>query len=142
MRLVLDTDVLVSAVRSHEGASRLLWRAARVGVIEVAVSTAMLVEYQSVLLRPDMLSAVGWSARDAESFLDAFVALAKPATPQFLWRPMLRDPNDEMVLEAAVSASADAIVTFNVRDFRLESSFRSLAILTPGEAVRRIAWRS
>lgn len=71
-------------------------------------------------------------------FLDAVVALAKPVETHFLWRPQLRDPADEMVLEAAINGRADAIVTFNRRDFAPAAERFGLEILLPREALKRI----
>ena len=82
--------------------------------------------------------AAGLSERDVRIFLDAVVSLADPVESHFLWRPSLRDPADEMVLEAAIGGHAEAIVTFNVRDFGIAPSRFGVEVLRPGEALRRI----
>ncbi len=71
-------------------------------------------------------------------FLDAIVDLVEPVDIWFLWRPQLRDPGDELVLEAAVNGRADAIATFNRRDFRPAAGRFGLQILLPAEAIQRI----
>jgi predicted nucleic acid-binding protein len=82
--------------------------------------------------------AAGLSEREAGVFVDAVIAMAEPVETHFLWRPQLRDPNDEMVLEAAVNGRADALVTFNKRDFGTAPSRFGVALLLPRETIRRI----
>jgi predicted nucleic acid-binding protein len=80
----------------------------------------------------------GLSERQVEIFLNALIALAEPVLTHFLWRPQLRDPNDEMVLEAAVNGRAEALVTFNVRDYGTAASQFGVEVLLPREAIARI----
>lgn len=138
MRLVLDTDVLVAAMRSPTGASAAIVRAAREKKAALLLSVALAVEYESVCRRPEHQMAAGLSLSQVEIFLDAVIAMAEPVDTHFLWRPQLRDPNDEMVLEAAVNGGAEAVVTFNVRDFGSAPSFFGVDVLLPREAIARI----
>jgi predicted nucleic acid-binding protein len=71
-------------------------------------------------------------------FLDALVALVEPVEAWFLWRPQLRDPGDELVLEAAANGRAAALVTFNRRDFRPAAARFGVEVLLPAEAIRRV----
>jgi predicted nucleic acid-binding protein len=80
----------------------------------------------------------GLSDRQVEIFLDALIAMGEPVATHYLWRPQLRDPNDEMVLEAAVNGRADAIVTFNVRDYGSAATQFGVEVLLPREAIARI----
>jgi predicted nucleic acid-binding protein len=82
--------------------------------------------------------AAGLSLRQVEMFLNAIIAMAEPVHTHFLWRPQLRDPNDEMVLEAAVNGNAGAVVTFNVRDYGTAPSQFGVDVLLPREAIARI----
>ncbi len=82
--------------------------------------------------------ASGLSFAEIDIFLNVVVALAEPVESHFMWRPQLRDPGDELVLEAAVNGQAAAIVTFNVRDFAPALRSFGIELLTPAEAVRRI----
>jgi hypothetical protein len=77
-------------------------------------------------------------SREVDIFLDALIALAEPVETHFMWRPQLRDPGDEMVLEAAVNGGADALVTFNGRDFGIAPSLFGVEVLLPREAIRRV----
>lgn len=141
MRWVLDTDVMVAAIRSDAGASRRLLVAALQRRVELLVSVPLVIEYEAVLTRPEHLQASGLTAADLEAVLDAVVAVAKPVRLAFLWRPALRDPDDDMVLEAAVNGAADTVVTFNRRDFVQGARTFGLETLTPGEALGRLEER-
>ena len=82
--------------------------------------------------------AAGLSERKVEIFLDAVLAMAEPVKVHFLWRPQLRDPGDEMVLETAVNGQADTLVTFNVRDFGSVPERFGIEVMIPSEAIRRV----
>lgn len=77
-------------------------------------------------------------APEVEIFVDAVIAMAKPVESHYMWRPMLRDPGDELMLEAAANGGAKAIVTFNQRDFGMAPAQFGVEILTPGSVLRRI----
>ena len=138
VRLVLDTDVVVAAMRSPTGASAAILRAARQGQTTLLVSVALAMEYEAVCCKAEHRLASGLSDREVDVFVTAVIALAEPVETHFLWRPQLRDPGDEMVLEAAVNGRADALVTFNVRDFGTAPSQFGVEVLLPREAIGRI----
>jgi predicted nucleic acid-binding protein len=97
----------------------------------------LLIEYEAVMTRNEHLKAAGLSATDIEGLLDAVAAVAEPVRLAFLWRPVLSDVDDDMVLEAAVNGWADAIVTFNIRDFAAATRQFGIPVLLPGEVLRR-----
>jgi putative PIN family toxin of toxin-antitoxin system len=138
MRLVLDTDVVVAAFRSPTGASAELVRMARAGEIELAVSVALVLEYEAVLKRPEHLTGAGASGADAEKAVDLIVDVAHPTFVDFRWRPQTRDAGDEMVLEAAINARADAIVTFNRRDFGKAPGRFGIECWLPGQVLEKM----
>jgi putative PIN family toxin of toxin-antitoxin system len=138
VRLVLDTDVLVAAIRSPGGASATLVRAIRRGQATLLLSPPLLFEYEAVCQTTEHRSASGLSAGEIDRLLDALVFLAEPVTTYFRWRPQVRDPDDEMVLEAAVNGRAQALVTFNRRDYGGAPARFGVDILSPGDALRRI----
>jgi predicted nucleic acid-binding protein len=102
------------------------------------LSVPLAIEYEAVRRRPEHRVDARLSDRQVEIFLDAIIAMAEPVQTHFLWRPQLRDPNDEMVLEAAVNGRADAMVTFNVRDYGTPPSQFGVEVLVPREAIARI----
>ena len=117
MRVVLDTASMAAAIRSGSGASRQLLTAGLQRRLTLVVSVPLMIEYQAVMTRPEHLRAASLTATDVGALLDAVAVVAEPARLAFLWRPALRDPDDDMVLETAVNGRADAVVTFNLRDF-------------------------
>ena len=135
MKVALDTDVIIAAHRSCSGAFHALLRALRDGQIEAVASVPMMLEYEAVLMRPEQRQAIGMSMQEVNAFLDSLAVLLTPVLSYFLWPPRLRDPDDERVLEAAVNSGAEAIVTFNKRDFLPGATQFTLQILTPAEAL-------
>jgi putative PIN family toxin of toxin-antitoxin system len=135
MKVVLDADVLVAAVRSRRGASAAWLRAGLRREVEMLASVPLMVHYESVILRPEHQIASALSVRELGELLDAIAAVATPITISYLWRPMLRDPDDELVLETAVNGSADLLLTFNERDYAGAWSFAPI-ISRPGPALR------
>jgi putative PIN family toxin of toxin-antitoxin system len=117
MRLVVDTAVMVAAIRSDIGASRHLLVAGLERRFTVLVSVPLLIEYQAVMTRQEDLAASSLAVGDVEDLLDTVAAVAQPGRLDFVWRPVLSDADDDMVLETAVNGQAEAIVTFNPLHF-------------------------
>ncbi len=107
--------------------------------IKPIVTTAVFLEYEAVLLRAEQRLATGMNAADVEGFLRAMAAAAEPVEISFRWRPQLRDPADELMLEAAVNGHAEAIVTHNVTDFEPASSRFSIRVLTPAQVLKELS---
>jgi putative PIN family toxin of toxin-antitoxin system len=139
VRVVLDTSVLVAGLRSQLGASNQILLAVAEGRCIPLVTTAIFLEYQAVLLRPEHQLATGLNPQDIEGFLAAFASAAEPVELSFMWRPQLRDPSDEMILEAAINGGAVPIVTHNVDDFRPAAERFGIRILTPAELLKELA---
>jgi putative PIN family toxin of toxin-antitoxin system len=138
MRLILDTAAMIAAIRSDAGASRCLLVAALERRFTLLASVPLMIEYQAVMTRPEHLKASGLSAGDVDILLDAVATVVEPVRLAFLWRPAVRDQDDDMVLEAAVNGQADAIVTFNVRDFGAAAKGFGIEVLLPGAAWKRV----
>ena len=126
--VVLDTNVLIAALRNRSGASHLLLMHLDSGLYVPVVSVSLVLEYESAAKR--QLEQSRLTARDVEAVIDYLCGQAITAKIFYLWRPMLRDPKDDMVLETAVAAGCDRIVTFNVRDFDGAERF-GVKIVTP-----------
>jgi len=135
-RVVLDTSVLVAALRSRAGASNMVLRQAIAKSIRPLVTTALLFEYEAVLKRPEHQLAHGLSIEAVDHFLSAFTASAEGVDVSYRWRPLLSDPDDELVLEAAINGQADFLVTHNIRDFASAKSRFRLHLVTPGELIK------
>lgn len=139
--MVLDTSVLVAAIRSPTGASGLLVEAVVAGDLKPLVSVPLVLEYESVLTRPEHLAAAGFAAEEAVNIVKAFCRMGELVQLPFLLRPRLRDPDDEFVLETAFHGKAEAIVTFNSRDFLEAAKVFGIAAISPHDAVRRMRER-
>lgn len=127
LRIILDTSVLVAAARSRNGASFQLLSMLPSHDFEIALTVTLYTEWQAVLTRPEHLPP-GVSADTALAFLRYLASLAHLQDVHFLWRPFLRDPDDDMVLECAVASGSQFIVTHNVRDFRRATELKVQAI--------------
>lgn len=138
MRLVLDTNVVVAGMRSPTGASAALLMAARRGEIAILANVALALEYEATCRRAEHAMAAGLRPGQVAIFIDAVIAMAEPVETHFLWRPQLRDPADELVLEAAVNGRAAAIVTFNEQDFGAVPMQFGVQVLSPWDVLRRI----
>lgn len=138
VRFVLDTAVIVAATRSDAGASRQLVLAALQRRFELLLSVPLVLEYEAVLKRPAQLSASHRTIQEIDKLLAALIAVSRPVYRSFFWRPLLRDADDDMVLETALSGHADLLVTFNVRDFEPAASDLGVSVVTPRNALKQI----
>ena len=102
------------------------------------LSVPLALEYEAVCRQRQHRLAAALSDKEVTTFLDAVIAMAEPVEMHFLWRPQLQDPADEMVLETAVNGVAEALVTFNSRDFGAAPSRFGIEILLPRDALTRI----
>ena len=137
MRLILDTNVVVAGVRSRTGASNALLIAGFKKEFEWSCSVPLFYEYEDVLNRAEFLLDTGLTRKLISEFLQDIASVIVPVGVDFRWRPQLSDPNDEMVLEAAINCGA-GIVTHNWRDFRDVPSRFGLDLMTPAEALKGI----
>src|SRR5437773_9200248 len=133
VRVVLDTNVLVAAVRSRQGASFAVVSSIPAAEFQPCLSIGLYAEWQAVLLRPEYLPP-GQTADDAMRFLRYLASQSHLQEIHFLWRPFLNDPDDDMVLELAFAAGCSYIVTHNVRDFR-GSQQLGVAAISPRECL-------
>ena len=126
LRIVLDTNVFISALRSRKGASFKVLSLVGTGFFQISVSVPLVLEYESAAKR--MSRTIGLSHGDIDNIIDYLCDVAKRQDIFYLWRPLLRDPMDDMVLELAVASNSGFIVTHNIRDFTGIEQFRIQAI--------------
>lgn len=131
---MVDTNVLVSAILSPDGAAREVLRRCLAGNARPLVGTALLLEYEDVLAREDLFTAASITSEDRAALLDAVLSVCEWVNITFLWRPNLPDESDNHLIELAIAGNAESIVTGNTRDLAAgELVFDSIRIVTPGK---------
>ena len=134
-QIVIDTNVIIAGLRSRNGRSFQLLQLIGKGLFEVNLSVPLVLEYQDVLLR--QLPHLELNKTDIDTFIDYICSVGQEHEIYYLWRPTLRDPSDELLLELAVKAQCHCIVTFNKRDFQGIDQFGLVAV-TPDEFLKGI----
>lgn len=137
-RVVLDTSVIVAGLRTRLGAGNAVLQLVAEGRVLALATPPLFLEYEDVLKRPEQQLAHGLVPDSVDEFLAELAALIEPVEVHFLWRPQGRDPNDEMVVEAAINGRADALVTYNIGDFEtIEQRFK-IRVMQPAELLRKV----
>lgn len=134
-QIVIDTNVLVSALRSKRGASYRLLMCLGDERFDIHISVPLVLECEDAA--KNSLDAILLTEQDIDDIIDYLCAVGQHHKLYYLWRPYLRDPKDDMVLELAVAADCDFIITYNRRDFEGTEKF-GIDILTPQEFLKRI----
>jgi len=134
--VVLDTNVIVAGLRSRNGASFQILQRLGTGCFVPVISVPLILEYEEVLTRQQRI--LGLTLKDIQAVIDYLCKASLHQDIYYLWRPALKDPKDEMVLEVAANAQASAIVTFNVRDFEPAHKW-NIEIITPPDFLKLLA---
>ncbi len=129
-QIVTDTNVFVTALRSQFGASYKLLSLIDEGIYKLNVSVPLVLEYETVAKR--MLNEISLSEEEVDDILDFIISKSNRWEIYYLWRPQLKDPGDDMVLELAVTANCPYIITYNKNDFKGIDNF-GIEVLTPKE---------
>lgn len=138
-RIVVDTNVITAAMLSPAGSNRDVLRACLTGKARPLVGEALFQEYEDLIHRSDLMAKSPLSLKERDSLLDAFLSVCEWIRVYYLWRPNLPDEADNHLIELAVAAGADAIVTSNIRDVnRGELSFPGLQVLTPFQFLKTL----
>ena len=137
-KIVLDTSVVVSGLRTRLGAGNAVLRLVAERRLVLLATPPFFLEYEDVLKRPEHRLVHGLGIEAIDEFLAELAALIEPVEVHFQWRPQSKDPNDEMVLEAAINGRADALVTYNVADFAGAAERFRIPVLRPAELLRKI----
>jgi len=127
---VIDIKVLVAAMRSSSGASHQIILAADAGRFEMALSVSLLVEYEDATSRP--VSGIPLTSKAIDAIIGRLAAICHRQPIYFLWRPLLPDPKDDMVLELAIASGSTHIITFNKKDFSPAAQF-GIDIISPSQ---------
>lgn len=138
MRVVLDTSVVVSGLRSRLGASYRILQMVSAGKLRAPATPPLFLEYEEVLKRPEHRLVHGLDLLEIDEFLNGFSVGIEPVVVHFLWRPQLPDAKDEMVLDAAINGAADALITHNVADFASAGERFGIEVLKPQELLKRV----
>ena len=137
-RVVLDTSVITTALRSRMGASFVLLRAVQHRRLVPLATPSLFLEYEEVLKRDAQREVSGLSLDDVDELLGDLAALVEPVEVHLRWRPQLRDPDDEMVFEAAINGRADALVTYNLRDFSEAAPRFGVRLARPADLLKEL----
>ncbi len=134
-QIVIDTNVWIAALRSKRGASHKLLSLIDSGKYAANISVPLVLEYEDAAKR--LVGEIPLTGRDIDDILDYICAVANHHKIYYLWRPFLGDPGDDMILELAVTAECDFIVTYNQSDFAGIEQF-GLITLTPKAFLKKI----
>jgi len=134
-QIIIDTNVLIAGLRSRNGSAFQLLKLVGSQQFDIHLSVPLVLEYEEVLLRE--LSNLSISAADVQDLIDFYCSVAVHHQIFFLWKPYLPDPKDDMVLELAVKAGCDSVITYNIRDFAGIERFGVNAI-TPAKLLKFI----
>jgi putative PIN family toxin of toxin-antitoxin system len=135
LNIVIDTNVIVSSLRSRQGASFKLISLIDENLFEFNISVPLILEYEDVLYRD--LDEMFFSKSDINDFLDYLCKVGKKRKVFFLWRPFLKDPKDDMILELAIESNSEYIITYNKKDFVGINKFGK-EVLTPSEFIKKL----
>jgi putative PIN family toxin of toxin-antitoxin system len=138
LRIVLDTSVVVAALRTRLGAGNAVLRLIAQRKVVALATPPLFLEYEDVLKRPEHQLVHRLTPEAVDEFLAELAALIEPVEVHFQWRPQSRDPNDEMVLEAAINGQADAVVTYNLKDFADAAERFRISVLRPGDLLKKV----
>lgn len=133
---MLDTNIVLAAVLSDQGASRQILLDGLASQFNWVCSVALMLGYESVLKRSGHMVDSGLEVADVEALLNSVATVVEPVRLSFLWRPVLKDPNDEMVLETAVNGQADLVVTMDLRHLEMGLKRFGIRAMRPGPALK------
>ncbi|MFQ6105150.1 MAG: putative toxin-antitoxin system toxin component, PIN family [Candidatus Glassbacteria bacterium] len=134
-KIVIDKNVLIAGLLSRKGASFRVLELISENKFDLVISVPLILEYEEATKRKSR--TIGLTYSEIDDILDYICFVADLREVFYLWRPFLKDPNDDMILELAVEAECDFIVTHNIRDFAGSEKF-GIHIITPREFLREI----
>lgn len=136
LEVVIDTNVLVSALKSKRGASFKVLTLIGQSKFDINLSVPLILEYEDVAKR--LIGETALNEEDINDILDYICSVSNRREIFYLWRPFLKDPKDDMVLELAVTSNCDMIITYNKKDFKGVEKYFGIRVLSPKELLFEI----
>ena len=137
-KILIDTDVMTAAFCSDQGKSRELLLMVLDGLLEAHCSVPLFMEYEAVLTRTNILKRARLTREEVCMVLDDLATVIKPVGLHFNWRPVANDPDDDLVIEAAVNGNIQTIVSFNIRDMKTGADQFGIEVMRPAQLLKRI----
>jgi len=137
MKVVIDTNVWISALISKEGTSRDIIRQALEEKISPQISTTLFLEYETVMKREKIQTLCSLSIEEQEELFQAFLSTCKWNEIFYLWRPNLKDVGDDFLVELAVASNSKVIITDNIKDIEFGELHFDIEVLTPKNFLER-----
>jgi len=137
MKVVIDTNVWISALISKEGTSRDIIRQALEEKISPQISTTLFLEYETVMKREKIQTLCSLSIEEQEELFQAFLSTCKWNEIFYLWRPNLKDVGDDFLVELAVASNSKVIITDNIKDIEFGELHFDIEVLTPKQFLER-----
>ena len=135
VQVVVDTNVFVTALRSKKGASYKLLQLIKKELFQINLSVPLALEYEAVAKRT--IGEITLDEKEVDNILDFVISKANHWQIHYLWRPQLKDPDDDMLLELAVTAGCEYIITYNLDDFKVTKKF-GIKPITPEQFLEMI----
>ncbi len=134
-KIVIDSNVILSGLQSQKGYSYKLLKLIPKKKFTVVISVPLILEYESVLMKK--LKILHLTKNDINDFLDYLCSISEHTKIFYLWRPVLKDPYDDHILELAVSSNSHYIITFNLKDF-IETEKFGIKAITPDNFIQKL----
>ena len=138
MKIVIDTSVWISALITKESQARELLRLVFYAKLFPQISEALFREYEEVMKRKKIQSLTPLSQEEQNELFEAYLSRCKWNEIYYMWRPNLKDENDNFVVELAVASGAEAIITYNVKDFKNAELIFKHKIMTPEDFIKEM----
>ena len=135
---MLDTAILITALRSSSGAAAEVVRLTLLGEFTILMDLKLVCEYLDVALRPEQIEASGKTHQEIEEIIEALGSVASPVLVLERHRPLSQDKNDDMVLDVAINGNADVLVTNNTKHFLKAAALFGIQVMTPRQLLTAI----
>ncbi|MGE0737914.1 putative toxin-antitoxin system toxin component, PIN family [Sulfurimonas sp.] len=138
MKIVIDTSVWISSLITKESKARELLRLVFQAKLSPQMSEALLREYEDVMKRKKIQESTPLTLLEQNELFEAYLSSCRWNEIYYLWRPNLKDENDNFVVELAVASGAEAIITYNVKDFQSAELIFKHKIIRPEDFIKEM----